>query len=199
MTNYPTTIMCNKCFRADDVTFEVNFLTVKWDYQCGGAIHGETPYVWSVEPTKAGNYAAPRDGELADLGVYDDLLLCIRADDPWLEYGVIEDRYRNLRSDTYASLVAKYSHSARNAIRGGPDVNPDRRSKLSVRLASALSHLEGAGLIAKNFGPATGYWDYNGIISHWAPLPSPAQENVLSWWDYAIEEGLDPANWNLPE
>jgi hypothetical protein len=198
MNSHPTTITCNECFYADDVTCEVNYLTGQWDYQCSSKAHGESPHIWSVDPPKAGNYAAPRDGEMADLGVYDDLLLCVHADDPWLEYGVVEDRYRRQRPDTYASLVAKYSHSARNAIRGGPDVNPDRKSKFSVRLASALSHLEGAGLIAKNFGPATGFWDYNGIISRWAPLPSPATENVLSWWDYAVGNGLDPTKWILP-
>ena len=156
------------------------------------------PSQWTVSPPKAATSTAPQDGELARLGVYDDLMLCIHPEDPWLEYGVVEDRYRRLQPAKYAELISKYSHSRRNAIRGGPDVNPDQSPKTSSRLASALSHLAGAGLIAKSFGPATGYWDYNGIISHWAPLPAPDEDKVQSWSEYATENALDPEEWDLP-
>jgi len=199
MTNYPTTRTCDACFLADYVTdFKANHLTGLWYYQCFNPVHGESPHRWTVTPPKAAPSAAPQDGELARLGVYEDLPLCIHPDDPWLEYGVVEDRYRRLRPGPYAELILKYSHSRRNAIRGGPDVNPDQSPKTSSRLASALSNLAGAGLIAKSVGPATGYWGYNVTISHWAPLPAPDEGRVLTWSAYAIENGLDPEDWDLP-
>ena len=184
---------------ADYVTdFKANHLTGLWDYQCLNPEHGDSPHRWTVTPPKDAPSAVPQDGELARLGVYDDLLLCFHPSDPWLEYGVVEDRYRRLQPATYAALISKFSHSRRNSIRGGPDVNPDQSPKTSSRLASALSHLAGASLIAKSFGPATGYWDYNGFISRWAPLPAPDEDTVLTWSKYAVENGLDPADWDLP-
>jgi hypothetical protein len=170
-----------------------------WDYLCVNPDALNHPYTWSVSPPENEPYNPPEEGYLADLGVYDDLQKCIHPADGWLEYGVVEDRYREYNPATYARLVREFSHSARNAIRGGPDVNPDRRPKVSSRLASALSYLASKEEISKTFGPATGYWDYNEIISHWGPVPAPDESNVISWWDYATAKGLDPKQWILPE
>jgi len=194
----PTTIPCEKCFFTQDVTQEVNYLTGMWDYACSNPVHGETPYIWSVIPPSNAETSASRDSFLDGLGIYDDLLLCIHAGDPWLEYGVIEDRYRRDNPDEYAQLIEKYSHSARNSTRGGPDVQPSRSRKTSSRLSGALSVLAKAGLIDRAFGPASGYWSYNPRISRWAPLPSPAKEDLLTWSEYAAGEGLDPTRWELP-
>jgi hypothetical protein len=199
MKNYPTIITCSACFRADDVqTPTIDPLTGNWDYVCTNPSHGETPHRWVVIPPAPVLYAASHDGYLADLGVYDDLLTCIQSDDGWLEYGVVEDRFRRCAPETYARLVREFSHSARNAIRGGPDVNPDARPKTSSRLASALSYLAGDGVIAKSFKPATGYWRYNTVISHWGPLPAPSDADVLTWEEYATANNLESGVWILP-
>jgi hypothetical protein len=39
-----------------------------------------------------------------DLGLYDDLLLCLVPGDPWVEYGVVEHRYKLLRPEIYEAL-----------------------------------------------------------------------------------------------
>jgi hypothetical protein len=173
--------------------------TGNWNYNCARPLHGEGGHAWTVVPPAAATVVSCRDGYFAELDVYEDLIACIHGGDPWLEYGIVEDRYRAQAPDTYAALVAKFSHSARNAIRGGPDTDPDQSRKVSSRLAGALSHLAQEGLIAKSTGLATGYWSYNGTVTYWAAMPPPPADLVLSWEMYAEQMSLDPEAWKLPE
>jgi hypothetical protein len=196
--NYPVVEMCHSCFRAEDVKPSINALTGMWDYLCTNLEAPNHPFTWSKTPPSHFVYAPAREGYLADLGVYDDLLGCIHPTDTWLEYGIVEDRYRRFNPTIYARLVREFSHSARNAVRGGPDVNPDQSPKVSSRLASALSHLASEGLISKSFSPATGYWDYNGTISHWGPIPPRDAGVITTWVEYATAKGLNPNEWTLP-
>jgi hypothetical protein len=195
----PPIITCASCFRAEDVTAETDYLTQEWVYTCNGNDHGGQTFVWRKPVPITTNAKVQRDGYFADLGVHETLMTLIHEDDPWLEYGVVEDRFRRKDPALYAKLVHEFSHSARNAIRGGPDENPARTHTVSMRLAQALSALAEEGLIASRIGPATGYWgSYLSKVSHWAPRPAPSAEKVLTWSNYATAAGLDPDTWILP-
>ena len=111
---------------------------------------------------------------------------------------MVEDQYRREAPDTYLHLVQKYSHSGRNAIRGGPDMNPAQKPTVSNRLAVALHHLHGEGLVSWSKHKATGYWTYNGPTGFWGRQPAPAKDHVITWASYATSHGLDPDAWVLP-
>ena len=198
MTTGPSIPICPSCFTADEVTVagKVDGL---WEYRCDNSWHKSGPHTWVVTPTLSGGYIPAREGYLADLGVYEDLLACIEPGDGWLEYGVVEDRYRRRAPTVYASLVSSYSHSAQNEAHGGQIKNPPQRRTVSSRLAQALGQLATEGLIAKGWQKSTGYWSYNGTTSFWAPIPAPAEGNATTWEAYATANGLDPRRWLLPK
>lgn len=184
---------CPTCHFADDVTYTKT--GGEFVYTCDNPKHG--PISWRKPATNPATNA--REGYLIEHGVYGDLLSCVRADDPWLEYGVVEHRYRILRPQTYATLVRSYSHAARNAARGGTIATPDRSMTTSRRLSGALSQLAEEGLLSSRKGRASGFWSYNSDVSHYGPVPAPAGDAFLSWVAFATKEGLDPQQWILPE
>lgn len=193
----PYIVTCENCFRADEVTVEEDYLTNEWVYTCNA--HDPEPHVWrKPAPTKPAANVFP-DGRLEELGVYEILDQCIDSDDPWMEWGVIEDRFRRRDPELYALLIEEYSHSARDYRRGGPDKNPTNTRKLSNRLAQAVRVLARDGHLEGRFGPATGYWSYNTRVSHWAPNPAPDDDDLLTWEKYAMERSLDPTVWELPK
>lgn len=185
--------MCPKCFTAEDVSPAGH-----GQYCCENPRHDDGSYTWTPEP-QAKPATPGRESTLIELGVYDDLLACIHGDDGWLEWGVVEDRYRNIAPATYNDLVQRYSHSRRNAVRGGPDVKPAHGRLVSNRLSIALGQLHAEGLVSWSHRQATGYWHYNGKTSFYAPVPAPAEDNVLTWESYATKQGLDPNDWVLSE
>ncbi|HUR78558.1 MAG TPA: hypothetical protein VMZ22_11460 [Acidimicrobiales bacterium] len=200
----PVTIPCTSCFRADEVTAVVK--DGKWVYTCTD--HRPEPHVWIVDPPEPpAKKTAPKVSPasparyLESVGANEVLAACLRADDPWVEYGVVEDRFRRAEPELYAHLVETYSHSARSAERGGPDV--DKVSKtLSSRLAQALGRLATKGVVSKAPArrEATGYWSYNGKVSYWGPNPAPESDAAITWEQYATDaDDLDPAAWTLPE
>jgi hypothetical protein len=121
------------------------------------------------------------------LGLYDDLPLCLRAGDPWVEHGIVEHRYKLLRPKIYGQLLRDYSHAA---------IAPKDYTASSF-LAGALSRLSKDGVLGRIGGRATGYWRYLRGVSYWALLPEPPADERLTWKDFAISEGLDPDNWVL--
>jgi hypothetical protein len=40
-------------------------------------------------------------GIAAELGVYDDVFLCLSPGEPWLEHGIVEHRYKELCPTAY--------------------------------------------------------------------------------------------------
>jgi hypothetical protein len=134
-------VMCNKCFTADDVTGVIQ--AGQYVYTCKN--HPQ-PHVWSVNAPQPKVKKAPvltQAGFLASVGADEKLLQCVKAGDPWLEYGVVEDRFRRANAELYQLLLDRWSHSARNAIRGGPDTDPSGATVSSV-LAGALQRLANA-------------------------------------------------------
>ena len=194
----PQITTCPDCFMADDVTSDVDYMTHEWVFTCHGNKHGDIPFIWRKTPPADQSGKQYRDGYFAELGVYDVLLKCIKPDDPWVEYGIVEDRFRRLDPDLYAKLVGEFSHSARHWKRGGPDLNPVRIQTVSMRLSRALGVLRSEGLISFMNASATGYWDYLDNVSHWAPVPAPLADQMLTWATYAKALGIDPEKWVLP-
>jgi hypothetical protein len=126
-------------------------------------------------------------GLAADLGLYDDLPALITDPDELLEYGVVEYRYGTEHPKEYAQLLRTYGHSSLKSRRGYTS---------SSFIAGVLSRLWTRGVLLGEFGPATGYWSYNGTVSHWAPAgASPTR--VISWRGFAESQGLDPQRWPL--
>lgn len=193
----PSIPVCNNCFYADDVT-PLGRVDGDWEYQCENPKHGATPHTWIVESGTATAYVPSREGYLEDFNAYADLLSCIHSDDGWLEYGVVEHRFRQV-SPHYIQMCHLYTHSAMNAIRGGRLVDPPQTATISARLARALGQLSNEGLVSKNWLPATGFWSYNQPISYWAPVPAPPGSERVTWTAFAEGQNLDGQQWILPD
>jgi hypothetical protein len=119
------------------------------------------------------------DGIIADLGLYEDLLQCIRPREPWLEYGVIEYRYRLAFPHNFKELVRERGH------RRFP-VGNKTASKL---IGQALGILADRDVLVKHVGGAgTGFWHYNDP-SHWyARHPRPDLSNLITWTGFLAGE-----------
>jgi len=195
--NAPLTT-CPKCHSGLDVTGVADASTQEWAYSCD---NHAAPHEWR-QPIPVKSPAKPKPPTAAEtmkaLGVPGELLACIHDDDPWLEYGIVEDRLRRRSPQTYAELVDTYGHSARNAVRGGPDEDAVRARTTSNRLSQELGRLAEAGLISQWEGPGTGYWSYLTKVSYWGPTPPPANGSALTWTAYAQKRGMDPQSWVLP-
>jgi hypothetical protein len=125
------------------------------------------------------------EGKAADLGLYEDLPLCLIANEPFVEYGIVEHRYSEMRPAVYQRLLDDYSHTR---------IQRYKPYTASVFIASALRKLTDLGDVLYRVGPATGHWAYNEIISYWALPPGPAEETrILAWKEYAERLGLDPS------
>ena len=46
----------------------------------------------------------------AKLGVYDDVFLCLSPEEPWLEHGIVEHRYKELRPTAYREMINRWGH-----------------------------------------------------------------------------------------
>lgn len=135
--------------------------------QCG-AVQQTGPF--AVDTGSDGG--AEPDGVIADLGLYEDLMDCVRAGEPWLEYGIIEYRYRLQFPGKFRDLVRERGH------RHFP-VGNKTTSKL---IGQALGILADQGQLAKHTGGAgTGFWKYNDP-SHWyARPPAPPLSSLVTW------------------
>ena len=100
------------------------------------------------------------------------MLECVRENEPWVEYGIIEKRYEETAPEDFKTLLEEYGH------RRGPRKSP--HFTVSAYLARALGDLREAGLVAHMTGKATGEWKENGTISYWAkPPPGPSREQTV--------------------
>ena len=177
--------VCQLCGHDDELTVMPIGDGREWSFVCHKGRHHAAPYAWEAraEPPGAG-----RSGVMADLGLFDDLLACVRAGEPWLEHGVVEHRYKLLRPTVYFDeLLPLYGHTAQRP----------KRYTLSSLLAGAMGLLARDGLLAWQRGPGTGYWHFDSVITYWALPPGPDPSDVLRWRNFAAAEGLDPARWDL--
>jgi hypothetical protein len=113
-----------------------------------------------------------------------DLPQCLVEGESFVEYGVVEYRYSELRPDVYRRLLSDYSHTR---------IERHKPYTASVFIALALGRLADLGDVLYRVGPATGYWAYNEVISYWALPPGPAEaESSISWAQFCAVNGLDP-------
>jgi hypothetical protein len=128
--------------------------------------HGRDGYLW--EPTSSSAGTSHRSGGLgAEIDVWDKLISCFESDEDFISYGQVEDRFF-ARYPADASLLRhRYGHRWRD---------PEHRSgqySMSAYLALRLRELEKDGLLELEWGPATGPWAYNEIISQWRVSRGP--------------------------
>ena len=122
--------------------------------------------------------------------VKDALRACVGGSDVWLEYGIIEYRFKSDYPDLYERLIEVYGHR----------VLGHRSGTTSNYLGRRLGGLAREGSISTRIHPThTGCWSYLSRATHAAGVPAPPEDHFLSWYDFATEEGVDPGVWLLPD
>jgi hypothetical protein len=134
--------------------------------------HVDSPYLWTVDESgKDQRY--PVEGLAADLNLFDDLRKCFDPEDGWVEYGILESRFRERAQDNFESVRAIYG----SVLLDGPR----KYSVASYVSRHVLSKLADWGEIDYSEGPATGIWKYTGSIGYWAKRPAPPRDQALTF------------------
>ena len=133
--------------------------------------------------------AADSRGIGVELGVYDDVFRCLAPDEPWLEHGIVEYRYKELCPTAYLRMIDRWGH-----VSQGP-----RRYTVTAFLTRAWSQLARNGVLATRLGPATGLYQHNGKILYWSLPPGPDGQQIRTWEDFAADLGISPDDWTLPD
>jgi hypothetical protein len=181
----PAKPVCSLCGIDDEVT--TLFLgDGVYQHTCTGRWHAE-PRVW-VETGDSGIDDLALEGYTLEWGLYDDLPRCLLHGEPFVEYGIVEHRYKLLNPARYRFLVDRYSHTC---------LGPSRYTA-SAFIASALGRLWRRGDLEADGGPATGYWSYNHGISYWALPGARPGGPQLTWKEFAEQHDLDADVWKLP-
>lgn len=173
---------CPKCFRADEVT-QQRSIDGLWTFTCDDRREhgGGKPFVWDATNEPGGS-----DGDVRQsLSPYlAPLRACLTADEPYVEYGIVEWRFRSIAPQLFAQLVAEHGHTRLNPI--------SSKKSASAYLAQSLGLLAADEQLVRVYGTATGTWSYNGQVTYWAAPPAPPTTSRLSWKQFALENGLDP-------
>lgn len=170
--------ICPICAYGDDV--ESTFVDDVWVLRCTSPIH--PPYEWT--PKGQGSSPSARGGLGEELGVYDTLLGVLTGE--LVEYGIVEHLFAEADGAAYRHLVSRYGHRA---------IRPSRYTASSF-LGGALGQLWREELVAGRWGPATGYWSYDGEVGCYAAPEADEDGPVRSWASYATEVlRVDPAGW----
>lgn len=182
MAKIPPSRVCPLCGHQDHLDPALSLPDDTWLFTCRGP-HEPTPYDFLVaEDKKVVGYP---EGFAAELGLYDVLPDLLVDDEPFVEYGVVEYRYALAHPDGYRQVVDRYGHT-----RYGP-----KKYTASAFLAGTLGRMARAADVFYADGPATGYWKFNGRISHWANRPDADSATPLSWAGFAEAQGFDPEDW----
>ncbi len=172
-------LTCEKCFSADDVTWQPlpDRMVL---YTCAASHDGGGPHTFVRSRSRL---HAPEEESLG--GVTDDLLdpllSCIEPGEPMLEYGIVEYRLRQRFPRLFQEHVAERGHVLTGATLA---------TASSVRFGVALGRLAASGDLVSVYGPATGAWKYNGEVTYWARPPKPP--HAKSCVEYCQEIGRDP-------
>jgi len=175
------------------------------EYTCTGEHDGAGAYTWSTAPAvvaaPAGRTAtarksgprtpgAPRtsttteDAAIEEL--LDPLLACVKAGEPFVEYGVVEYRFRLARPELFVAHVRERGHLMLGTRRG-------LASASTTRFAKALGRLEKSGELVMVKGPGTGAWRHDQAIGYWARPPRPTGP-LLTWSMFCATQGRS-AEW----
>ncbi len=160
---------CPLCFSADDVSYERQLDAVVL-YTCARNHDGEGPHEWTMSLTEVGRH------EAADPGVTDELLeplaSCIVPDEPWLEYGIIELRFRDRYPELFIDHVRDRGHRILGTQSG---------TASGARFGVALGRLARTGELIRKYGPATGAWAPQ-ELTYWARPPAPKETLTWAQW-----------------
>ena len=173
---------CPKCYSADEVT-QRRSVDRLWTFTCDYTSRHDdrAPYVWDDLNEPGGVDGGVQRSLDPYLG---PLRSCVLPDEPYVEYGIVEWRFRERAPVLFEELVREHGHVRLNVI--------DTKKTASAYLAQALGLLAAAGQLVRVYGTATGTWSYNGQVTYWAVPPGPPTTSRLSWKAYAQEHGLDP-------
>lgn len=172
-------VTCPRCFRADDVSYQrlPDHMLV---YVCSGAHGGDGPHTWTRSTKGLVAEDAAPEGVTDEL--MEPLLRCLIPSEPFVEYGVVEYRFRGRFPDLFRAHVFDRGH-----VLTGKTV----ATASSVRFGVALYRLIRTGEVLSRHGPATGAWSYNGQVTYWAIPPEPGDEPI-SWASYCAKIGRSP-------
>lgn len=159
-------------------------------YTCLDDHRGTGPWVFTVYPAVEPTRTARRTpARVENGGVTRDLLEPLTAvfaeSGPWLEFGVVEARLRDLAPEVFAKHVREAGHTM-----FGPASHT-----ASGRLAMALSALRARGVVDGYIGQSTGKAWRGRTISYWTKHGTTPRTEVLSWVDHREQLGLSD-DWN---
>lgn len=150
-----------------------------FEFVCSRAERHPSGQPWVWQGVSGGSpLALEGQGPVPITDVREALLECVYAGDPWIEYGIVEQRYAETAAQDFEILREEYGHRIL-----GPKKSPN--FTVSAYLGRALGDLRETGHLAHMTGKATGVWSYNGSISYWAkPPPGPSKAQRISFSDY---------------
>ena len=131
-----------------------------------------------------------RSRELSDEvkeAVRDALYACVENSDVWLEYGIIEYRFKSRYPNLYAELIEVYGHRELG----------DEEYPASNYLGTSLHVLSNRDRISKRRRSASGWFKTLGDVSHVARYGTHADAQTLTWVEFAERESIDPNVWTL--
>jgi hypothetical protein len=174
---------CPQHHHADDVLPRLSMDGI-WEFTCDRPDHEPPgPYTW-MGSNDGG--AGPISNIGRTLGpLTSPLLNCLNPGEPWVEYGVVEWRFRILAPSVFDDLVQEHGHIVLNP-------RAEKGWTASAYLVHALVDLRREGRIDRIFGAATGPWERQPEVSYWATPPTPPTTTRLSWAEFAAREGVSP-------
>ena len=198
-------VTCPRCFSYDDVLSPRRMPDGSIEYTCTGEHDGAGTHKWSVAPAVvaapagrastaprvgARTTGAPRSSQNTEAAATDELLepllACVNAGEPFVEYGVVEYRFRLAHPELFVAHVRERGHLMLGARRG-------QASASTARFAKALGRLEKSGELVMVKGPGTGAWRHDPTIGYWARPPRPSGP-LLTWSMYCATQGRS-AEW----
>jgi hypothetical protein len=173
-------ITCPKCFSAEDVQPPRRLPDHLLQYRCINPTHGDHEWFTTREAIQLpGDVQAEVTDELLE-----PLRRCVDPGDPFVEYGIVEYRLHTRFPDLFAAHVAQQGHTM---------FGSRAYTASSVRFGVALGRLERSGELVSEYGPATGAWHYNSLVTYWAK-PATADRHRKTWSEYCADIGRS-AEW----
>jgi hypothetical protein len=170
---------CPRCFSAEDVTWQrLPDRTVL--YTCDRRHGGEGPHTWLKSLDQLALHEEAAEGVTDEL--LEPLSSCVLAGEPFVEYGVVEYRFRQRFSELFKQHVLERGHGV---------FGPKAYTASSVRFGVALARLARSKELVSRYDTATGAWSYNGQITYWA-RPPVTPGPPLTWARFCAEIGRSP-------
>lgn len=152
---------------------------------CRCIVHDEPVEVLHVERPAFDRSDLPEGGLVGELDLYAKLEEVVNGLPSMAEHGVVEHLFAHEYPEDYVLLWRRFGHVATHGA---------LKYTVTAYLGQLLGTLGRERAIARRSGPATGVWSYNSSISAvgpWRLKDTP----VLSWEDYARQEGFEPDSW----